>query len=167
MSRKKIVDEIDLRIINILSSKSNITNRELAELIELTPGPTLTRVNNLVKRGIITKFSLQVNSEFLGFNYEAFILCKIADRSLLKFTEEVKNNELVISASHIARSNEQFKSTANKYLLKIIAQDENHFIKVTALIYSKFASDDLSFEILPIAETFKDCELPPANFKWL
>ncbi len=167
MSRKKIVDAVDLKIINILKSNANITNKELATLVGLTPGPTLTRVNNLIEKNIIKEFCTKVDNTYLGFTYEAMILVKVSDRNLFKFEQSISESKFVLTVHHISKSKEQFKSTANTFVIKVIAQNENHFIQVTAELYSKFPSEDLSFEILPIAECIKDTFIAPTDPKWL
>jgi len=47
MSRKKEIDNIDLRILEIIQAEATITNRELASIVGLTPGPIHVRLKNL------------------------------------------------------------------------------------------------------------------------
>jgi len=66
--RKKDIDYLDLRILTELHQDPSIQNNELARIIELSPGPTLTRVNILTKKGIIMGSSLKMNYGYFGMD---------------------------------------------------------------------------------------------------
>ncbi len=71
--KKKDIDEIDLKILRILGSNASITNRDLAELVGLSPPPTLARVNALRSKGVIKKYQIEVNYNRLNYKVDRAI----------------------------------------------------------------------------------------------
>lgn len=72
MSRKKVIDEMDINIINIMQSDGRISNKDLAAKIGLSEGPTLTRVSKLREKGIIETVSV-VNLDWFGFSFQTVL----------------------------------------------------------------------------------------------
>jgi len=54
------MDEIDKKIIEILKNNSRISNTEIAKKLNLTEGAIRFRMNKLIKKGIIKKFTIEV-----------------------------------------------------------------------------------------------------------
>ncbi len=65
--RKKDVDEIDFKMINLLAEDAGITNRQLAEQLGLSDSPTLARYKNLFRKGILTGIKAKVNEGYFGY----------------------------------------------------------------------------------------------------
>ncbi len=65
--KKKDIDRIDLQILSILQKDAAVTNRELAQLIGLSPPPTLARVNALRAKGVIKKYIIKVDYNYLRY----------------------------------------------------------------------------------------------------
>ena len=53
---KKAVDATDIRILKILQADAKITNADLAERVNLSPSPCLTRVKALEQAGVIERY---------------------------------------------------------------------------------------------------------------
>jgi Lrp/AsnC family leucine-responsive transcriptional regulator len=74
--RKKEIDAIDVQILRTLASNSNLLNQDLAEIVGLTPSPTLRRVENLREKGYLIAEKAEVNYEKLGFLSRTSILAQ-------------------------------------------------------------------------------------------
>jgi len=72
-SVRKGLDEVDLQILDILQKQANISNAELARLVNLSPPATHTRVKRLEKEGYIDRQVVILNQEKLGFNLLCYI----------------------------------------------------------------------------------------------
>lgn len=67
------VDQIDSRILRILSSEARIPNVELADRVGLSPSACLRRVQELERRGIITGYRAVLDRGKLGTGFVAYI----------------------------------------------------------------------------------------------
>ena len=56
MQRKAVLDELDLKIISLLSMNSRISYRNISSSVGLTPNAAKSRVNKLISNGIIKDF---------------------------------------------------------------------------------------------------------------
>jgi len=72
-SNKQVLDAKDIAILAIIQENATISNKELAELLRMSPSATHSRVQNLKERGYIEKALTVLNRELLGFD----MLCLI------------------------------------------------------------------------------------------
>lgn len=70
-SRMKL-DMIDVKILCELQKNGRITNVELAELVNLSPSPCLTRMKKLQAAGYITGYSAQIDVSKIGETLTVF-----------------------------------------------------------------------------------------------
>lgn len=59
------LDRIDLRVLDVLQSEGRITNKELAEKVNLSPSATHHRLQRLIAEGWLESFSANVNIDKL------------------------------------------------------------------------------------------------------
>ena len=60
------LDNIDLKILEQLQVDSNLTNKELAAAIHLSPTPTFERVKRLEREGYIKRYAAVLDAEKLS-----------------------------------------------------------------------------------------------------
>jgi DNA-binding Lrp family transcriptional regulator len=77
MPRKLPIDEVDKKIIGILSRDVRISNKDLAAEIGLSEGPTLRRTRKLFEKGVFFKEGLQIDYRKLGYKYLVIFVAKI------------------------------------------------------------------------------------------
>jgi len=70
MQRKAVLDELDLKIISLLSMNCGISYRNISSSVRLTPNAVKTRVNKLISSGIIKDFIVRVNPAIIGYEKE-------------------------------------------------------------------------------------------------
>ncbi|HIH31795.1 TPA: Lrp/AsnC family transcriptional regulator [Candidatus Woesearchaeota archaeon] len=68
------IDKKDIEIIKILEEDSRMSILELGRKVKLSHETVRYRINKLVKKGIIEKFTVSVNKNKLGFNIYAVIM---------------------------------------------------------------------------------------------
>lgn len=71
------LDEIDLKIIELLQENARISAKDIAAKVFLSSTSVATRVDNLIKKNIITGFTAKVNPLALGFYTKAFISVEV------------------------------------------------------------------------------------------
>ena len=70
---KKILDRIDIKILDILQHNGRISNVDLADQVHLSASPCLERVRNLEKYGYIKEYVAHLNPELLDAALVAYI----------------------------------------------------------------------------------------------
>ncbi|AST91297.1 Lrp/AsnC family transcriptional regulator [Sutcliffiella cohnii] len=69
----KVLDEIDLKILDILQKEAGLNNSEIAKQVNLSPPATHARIKRLEVEGYIEKRVSILNQEKLGFDLLTFI----------------------------------------------------------------------------------------------
>ncbi|WP_223702491.1 Lrp/AsnC family transcriptional regulator [Sutcliffiella deserti] len=69
----KVLDEIDLQILDILQKEGQVSNTEIASRVKLSPPATHARVKRLDNEGYISQRVSILNQEKLGFDLLSFI----------------------------------------------------------------------------------------------
>ena len=67
------LDAIDYQILELLQQNARISAKEIAEHVFLSSTSVATRIEHLIKKGIIESFSVKINPLALGFYTKAFI----------------------------------------------------------------------------------------------
>jgi DNA-binding Lrp family transcriptional regulator len=87
-----LLDELDTRIVEELQADGRKTNRELAEILGVSPSTSLERIRSLQRRGVINGFHADVNLAALGRPVQALIAVRIrppSRRNIEEFREWV------------------------------------------------------------------------------
>ncbi|RKQ69467.1 AsnC family transcriptional regulator [Litorimonas taeanensis] len=116
------MDSKDRQIIRALQSDGRMTNQDLAEKVNLSPSPCLRRLRNLEKSGIISGYSVDVDSVAYGLPVTVFVRVQLD-----KHTEDVVQN-FEAQISKIDHVLECYMMTGRAdYLLKVIVADLNDY----------------------------------------
>ncbi|HMM20970.1 MAG TPA: Lrp/AsnC family transcriptional regulator [Selenomonadales bacterium] len=67
------LDEIDLKIIELMQQNSRIPNVEIARKVNMAPSAVLERVKKLEERRVIREYAARVNPKAIGLGLLAFI----------------------------------------------------------------------------------------------
>ena len=116
--KKKPLDRIDYRILEILQKNGRITNVELAEKVHLSPPPCLERVKRLEREGYIEQYVGILNPYKLNAGLLAFIqisLLSTINKDLEAFNQAV-NRIRQVQECHMV-------SGGFDYLLKVRVAD--------------------------------------------
>jgi len=112
------LDKIDINILNELQQNASLTNVELAARVNLSPSPTLARVKNLERLGVIDRRIAVLNPLVLGLGITAFIHVKLerqVQMSLDSFTTTVQRLNEVMECYLMIGDND--------YLLRVVVKD--------------------------------------------
>lgn len=116
------LDAIDIKILNTLQERGNITNLKLSELVGLSPSPCLQRVKRLRKAGYIIGYNAQINAGKILASVVIYTKITLSEQTVRQysiFENAIKNIHEIIECS--------LMSGEFNYLLKIICVDINHY----------------------------------------
>jgi DNA-binding Lrp family transcriptional regulator len=69
--KKGVIDELDMKILNLLKEDSRIGLGEVSTKVKKSRGTVLNRVASLQDKGIVKKFTVVLDSEKLGYSQTA------------------------------------------------------------------------------------------------
>ncbi len=95
MSKGPKVDETDLKILKILEEDSKTNYREIASRLNIAIGTVSNRINNLKERGIIKKFTIDIDTAAIGYEVTAIILIQIDGKFIHEVEEKLAENSNV------------------------------------------------------------------------
>ncbi|MCB9360330.1 MAG: Lrp/AsnC family transcriptional regulator [Flavobacteriales bacterium] len=110
------LDEIDLKLINLLQEDSNRPIKELAKHLNLTIGPVHERIKKLERANIIKKYVALVDPKALNKNLITYCAVSVEKHKQYQFNgfeEKIKEMDEVVECYTIAGNHD--------YLLKIIS----------------------------------------------
>src|SRR5213075_2974331 len=99
------LDEIDIRLLDVLQADADRTNVELARLVGLSPAATLNRVRRLKESGVIRQVAARLDAAVAGFPLQVYVSVTLArhePRSSRMFEDEVRALPQVIAADWVA-----------------------------------------------------------------
>jgi DNA-binding Lrp family transcriptional regulator len=114
----KPLDAIDLRILNELQRNARLTNVELANRVNLSPSPCLTRVRALERRGIIDRYVTLLDPGRVGLGLSVFIhitLERQTEQSLAGFEAAMRDHDEVMECYLMTGDSD--------YLLRVVVPD--------------------------------------------
>ncbi|GAB3848855.1 Lrp/AsnC family transcriptional regulator [Nesterenkonia populi] len=90
-----MLDLTDRRILEELNSNARIPNAELARKVGLSPSACSARVRALKDRGIISRFTLDVDPRVLGYHLQALVSVRLrpgARHLMEQMSEELREH---------------------------------------------------------------------------
>jgi Lrp/AsnC family leucine-responsive transcriptional regulator len=112
------LDKIDAKILHELQQDSSITNTELAQRVNLSPSPCLTRVKRLEADGLISDYVALLDPTQLGLKLNVFISIRLKAQSR-EFLQEFEN--IICSHDEVM---ECYLMTGNSdYLIRVVMPD--------------------------------------------
>jgi Lrp/AsnC family transcriptional regulator, regulator for asnA, asnC and gidA len=96
-----LIDEINLKIIEILSKDASRPFVEIAKELEISDATVHMRVKRLVAAGIIRKFTIATDSRLLGYDHLAFMGVNIKEGSADEIVAELSEVEEILEIHEI------------------------------------------------------------------
>lgn len=116
------LDDTDIRLLKLLGANSNMTMKDLAGRVNLSPSPVFERVKRLEANGYIKKYIALLDAEKL--DYGLIIFCNIKlkqhDKSIgHDFVTDIMRLDEVVECYNISGDYD--------FLLKVYAKDMKHY----------------------------------------
>jgi len=129
--RKNQLDQTDIRILEELQEDGKLSNVELASRVHLSPSPCLTRVRDLERSGLISRYVALLDPLKLGLGVSVFINIRLeqqVEKALEKFESAIKEYPEVMECYLMTGDSD--------YMIRVVVPD------VQAL--ERFIVDELS-----------------------
>lgn len=155
MDAPRKLDRIDVRILAELQKNGRITNVELAEAVNLSPSPCLSRVKKLQSAGYISGFSAQINSAKIGATMTVFTEVTLRNHRQIdfaRFQQAVERIEACVECHLI--------SGGYDYLLKFVTARIGDYQSIMEGLLDKDLGIDKYFSFVVLKSPFVKTELP-------
>lgn len=103
--KNSVLDPLDVQLINVLDSDSSTSNSQLAQGVGLAASTTLIRIRNLVQRGIIRKFTVDLDYGTIGLGVQAIIFLSLRrqdDLTMAPLMERISSAGNVVQIFHVS-----------------------------------------------------------------
>lgn len=103
MSNKNllIIDKKDIKILEVLSKDSRLSYRQVAKKTGLSVSTIISRIKKLEEKGIIRKYSIEVDLEKLGFKLPVIIDIRVMKGRLVEVENEIAKYPNVLAVYDI------------------------------------------------------------------
>lgn len=128
----KKIDQTDLAMLKVLYRDSRLSNKDLAEKMNIAPSTSLERVKRMHQENILKGFGAEVDFKSLGINLQAMAAISLDTHTpeiINTFRDDTLKLREVISLFHMGGDND--------FLVHLAVSDAEH---LRDLIYSAFAS---------------------------
>ncbi|MDT7832410.1 Lrp/AsnC family transcriptional regulator [Flavobacteriaceae bacterium S356] len=112
------LDQIDKKIVGILQTNSNQTNKQIALQLNLSVTATYERIKKLEKEGVIKKYVALIDHDKVNRSFTAFCHIKLAQHTkeyISTFEKEIMQLEEVSECFHVSGDYD--------YILKVYVED--------------------------------------------
>lgn len=118
----KSLDPIDLQLLDILQHNSNLTTKELASRVNLSPTPVFERIKRLETSGVIKKYVAILDAEKL--NKSLIVFCSI---TLKQHSKEI-GTQFVADIMQLQEVTECYNISGDyDFLLKVLVLDMKEY----------------------------------------
>ena len=91
------IDDIDLRIINLLQEDSRLSFKKIADKLGIAVGTAYNRIKNLEREGVLKGFTILVEPSKLGFTMTAIVLIQAEGAHLAEVETDIAKTDNVVS----------------------------------------------------------------------
>ena len=145
---KEKLDEIDLKIIDILGRDSSTPFVEIAKQIGISDATVHVRVRRLISEGVISKFTISVDNDLLGYNHLGFMGINVDPAFAAEKTiDQLLNLEEVLEIHEMHNSFDLFLKIRAKHLGHMLDIVENKIRKLPHI---------LNTELITVLKTRKE-----------
>ena len=149
------IDQVDYKILYLLSNNTRIPTVEIARKISLTSATVINRIDKLIKIGVIQRYSIDIETNKLG--YKSFIVN-------LSIRNYEKKNHIINYLSNIPFIWEIHKAIGGCDLeLTLFTFNFEHFYKLMEDLRNKFPEDITSYDYLFVSKLHKTNYFPKVS----
>jgi DNA-binding Lrp family transcriptional regulator len=155
------VKAIDSTIVELLQQNARITNRALAEAINLAPSTTLGHVAELERSGVITGYHASVDLRSLGRGVQALVFVKLRPKTsgaVAEFVNHIWKMDSVVGIHFISGADDALVHVAvgsTEELRKTVLDDISSLPMVVDQRTSIIFEHRVKSTVVPIASELK------------
>ncbi|MGB9958959.1 MAG: Lrp/AsnC family transcriptional regulator [Candidatus Bathyarchaeales archaeon] len=148
------VDEIDLKIINLLQEDSRLSYNKIASKLGISVGTAYNRIKNLEEKGVLKGYTVLVDMDKVGYNLTALILIQAEGKHLLDVETEIAKMNNVVSVYDItgdfdiaAIARFKDRNNLNQFIKNLLSLP---YVKKTVTnVVLNVVKEDIKIKILP------------------
>ncbi|MCW4021057.1 MAG: Lrp/AsnC family transcriptional regulator [Candidatus Bathyarchaeota archaeon] len=95
------LDDIDLRIVNLLQDDSRLSFNKIASKLGISVGTAYNRIKSLEQKGVLKGYTVLVDPFKLGFAMTAIVLIQAEGAHLVEVEKEIAKRNSVVSVYDI------------------------------------------------------------------
>jgi Lrp/AsnC family leucine-responsive transcriptional regulator len=119
VATERILDDIDLQILDLLQANARETQVEIAKAVGLAPSAVQERIRKLEARGTLRGYAADIDARVLGLGLLAFVAVRTEESSSENaIAQLLSNHSEVLEVHHVAGD--------DCYLIKVRARDAEH-----------------------------------------
>ncbi|MDN5302142.1 MAG: Lrp/AsnC family transcriptional regulator, leucine-responsive regulatory protein, partial [Thermoanaerobacteraceae bacterium] len=96
------IDDIDMKILSLLQDDGKISYAELGRKLNMSRSAVRERVNILIEKGIIEKFTIVINPYKMGLEMSAFFEIDVEPRHLQTVAKTLAEEKYVQSVNQMS-----------------------------------------------------------------
>jgi|TARA_B100000315_G_C14589923_1_gene595200 Lrp/AsnC family transcriptional regulator for asnA, asnC and gidA len=101
MKRVRQFDELDMKILTELVKDGNASVPKLSKKIQANSSVVYSRIKRLFRRGVIERFTVEVNDEFFGYQVSALVGLNIDSKLRSEIVNEMLHMDRIIVAREV------------------------------------------------------------------
>lgn len=116
------LDAIDIKILKLLQENAKLTNKEISEMVNLSPTPVFERQKRLEREGYIRRYVAELEPEKLGGKLIVFCSIKLKQHTKengFQFMDAINQIDTIINCYNISGDYD--------FMLKIYVRDMKHY----------------------------------------
>ncbi len=133
-----MIDQTDLKIIQLLKDNSRLQWKEIGEMIHMTGQGVATRIHKLEELGIIEKYTLKLNDKMLGMEIIGFVTVHMTTTDHKGFIHFLQSHEGVVEAYRT--------SGGGCYMIKVVMHETDELNQFLELLL-RYANYSLTLSI--------------------
>lgn len=117
-----VLDEIDVKLLQLLQRNAKATTKELAYEVNLSPSPTFERLRRLEREGYIERYVAVVNPKMVGNGFVVFCNIRLKQHGKeigLRFMDAIKDIEEITECYNTSGDYD--------FMMKIFVRDMKHY----------------------------------------
>ena len=131
------INEINLKIINILKKDSSTPFVDVAKRIGVSDATVHQRVRRMIEAGIINKFTISVDNDLLGYDHMAFMGINISPGSADQIISDLLKIEEVLEMHEMHGKFDLLLKIRAKNLIQMREIVENKICKIPHILESE------------------------------
>lgn len=95
------MDSTDINILNLLQKDSRATLRSLGQAVSLSPPAVADRIEKMKKRGIIDRYTIEINRDKMDYHVIGYILAAPRPEKYNAFCEFCEKSPTIVEHHHL------------------------------------------------------------------
>ena len=131
------IDEVNLKIINILKNDSSTPFVDIAKRIGVSDATVHQRIRRMIAAGIINKFTISVDNDLLGYDHMAFMGINISPGSADQIISDLLRIKEILEMQELHGKFDLLLKIRAKNLIQMRDIVENKICKIPHILESE------------------------------